>query len=318
MVRAGVPDGSRDISRTVQFPKQGSDSDIIRLEGRKDVVDKIAAAILEIVAQRESQITETIDVPTDKHRGLIGRGGDAKRALESKFQVTIDIPRQGDGKTGVKISGQPEDVKKAVAHIRTLIQEQEGETMQIPRAFHHAVSNKGQLFKTLRQNFQVTVDHAGQTPPPKPSADAAPRANLGSLPLITDEPDTAADAFSWTIVSTTSNEQGDIPWVLKGPADGIARAKKAVETALEEAKKQDTTGYLVLPDPKTYRYVIGQGGRTVNSIRRQSGCKIDVPRDQARDQPIEITGTKEGVEMAKELILAAVREGQSGRGRRGE
>ena len=313
MIRAGVPDERREISRAVQFPKQESDGNTIKLEGRKEVVDKIAAAILETVAQRESQVTEVVDVPTSQHRVLIGRGGDARRGLESQFRVTIDIPRQGDGKTGVKVSGQPEDVKSAVAHIQTLLQEQQGETMQVPRALHHTISNKGQLFKTLRQNFQVTVDHAGQTPPPKPSGSAAPApADTGALPLITD--DASPDSHSWTVASSngSSAESGEIAWVLRGSTEGVARARKAIESALEQASKQDTTGYLVLPDPRTYRFVIGQGGRTVNSIRRQSGCKIDVPRDQAPGEAIEITGSSQGVEMAKNLILAAVREGQSG------
>jgi polyribonucleotide nucleotidyltransferase len=89
----------------------------------------------------------------------------------------------------------------------------------------------------------------------------------------------------------------------------VGRAKEAIQKALEQAQKQDATGYLILPDPRTYRHVIGPNGSKVNAIRKQSNCKIQVPRDQAKDEAIEIVGSQEGVEIAKDLILAAVREG---------
>lgn len=275
-------------------------------------MDKIVAHIQDFVSQRENQVTEVVEVPTEKHRSLIGRGGDVKRGLESQFKVSLDIPRQGSGQTGVKIVGQAADVEKAKEHILGLIKEQAGETVQVPRKLHHAISNNGQFFRRLRSDHHVTVDHAGHAIPEKPSA-PAPGARTGALPLITDDEDSTGDAHSWIIVEgASSSEEGDIPWVLRGSPENVEKAKKAIEAALRQAAGQNATGYLVLPDPRTYRHVIGQGGSKVNSIRKQSGCKITVPRDQAGDA-IEIVGSREGVEKAKELILAAVKEGVSGR-----
>ena len=190
----------------------------------------------------------------------------------------------------------------------SLIQQQQGEVVQIPRNAHHAVSSNGQLFRQLRNNHQVTVDHAGHAVPQKP--DGSARAHAGPLPLITDDAGAAADAHSWKVVKTVSTEEGDIPWVLRGSPENVQKAKEMIQKALEQSKKTDATGYLVLPDPKTYRHVIGPNGSKVNAIRQQSNCRIQVPRDQARDEAIEIVGTQEGVEKAKDLILAAVREGQ--------
>lgn len=270
-------------------------------------MQNIIKRIEEMVAERESQVTEVVDVPTDQHRSLIGRGGDTKRQMETKFSVAIDVPRQGDGKTGVKIVGRPENVEQAKEHIQSLLKSQQGETVQVPRSMHHAVSNGGQFFRQLRSNHHVTVDHAGAALPSKP--DGSARENGGSLPLITDDDDANADAHSWKVVKTTSGEDGEIPWVLRGSPENVAKAKELIQKALEQAEKQDATGYLILPDPRTYRHVIGPSGSKVNSIRKQSNCKIQVPRDQAADEAIEIIGTSEGVEVAKDLILEAVREG---------
>ncbi|KAI1490767.1 RNA binding effector protein Scp160 [Biscogniauxia mediterranea] len=311
VIKAGGPEDRRLQARTVQFPKQDADGNAIRIEGRQDVVDKIIASIQAMVSERENQVTEILDVPVEKHRSLIGRGGDAKRQLESQFKVSIDIPRQGSGSTEVKIAGLPDNVEKAKEHISSLVKEQQGEVLQIPRKYHNAISDNGQFFRRLRNDFKVTVDHAGQALPPK-NKPSSTRANNGALPLITDDADSAVDVHSWTIVDNASTEEGDIPWVLKGNQENIEKAKNAIQAALEQAKNS-STGYLILPDPSTYRHVIGAGGSKVNAIRKQSGCKINVPRDQNKDEAIEIIGSREGCEKAKELILEAVREGQAGK-----
>lgn len=246
-------------------------------------------------------------MPTDKHRSLIGRGGEAKKRLEEQFSVTIDIPRQGSADTAVKITGEEANVEKAKDHIVNLTKEKPSETIQVPRNLHQAISGeRGQFFRKLRSDLHVSVDHAGQTPPPKPTA--AARANGGALPLITDEAD--QDAHSWNVVVGVSDEEGEIPWVLKGSPENIEKAKPLITAAMAQAKN-NVTGYLVLPDPSTYRHVIGQGGSKVNSIRKQCGCTIDVPRKDV-GEAIKVVGTKEDVEKAKELILAAVRDGENG------
>ncbi|KAG6012946.1 hypothetical protein E4U43_007564 [Claviceps pusilla] len=311
VVGAGGSDDRRELARTIQFPKQEADGNTIRVEGRTEVVQKIIKRIQEIVGERDSQVTEVIEVPIENHRSLIGRGGETKRQMETDFSVSIDVPRQGDGKTGVKLTGRPENVSKAKEHIADIVKQQQGESIQIPRNAHHAVSNNGHLFRQLRNNHQVTVDHAGHAVPSKP--DSSARVNSGSLPLITDDAESTADAHSWKVVQTVSTETGDIPWVLRGTPENVQKAKDIILKALEQAKKTDATGYLILPDPKTYRHVIGPNGSKVNSIRQQSNCRIQVPRDQAKDEAIEIIGTKEGVEKAKDLILAAVRDGQKPR-----
>ena len=127
-------------------------------------------------------------------------------------------------------------------------------------------------------------------------------------PLIIDDPSANNDSHSWeTHDLHASSEEGDIPWVLSGPSpDAVAAARSRLEKALEEASKHDTVGFLTLPDPRAYRYVIGPGGSEINRIRKQSGTKIQVPRDQNKGEAIEITGDKSGCEEARDLILEIV------------
>lgn len=64
-----------------------------------------------------------------------------------------------------------------------------------------------------------------------------------------------------------------------------------------------------------YRLVVGPGGSTINDLRKKTGTKIQVPRDQAKDEAIEIVGTRDGCEEARQLILDIVSKGGNG-GRR--
>ena len=129
------------------------------------------------------------------------------------------------------------------------------------------------------------------------------------MPLITDDPSANSNAHSWEaheLHGTT--EEGEIPWVLAGPSvEAIAAARAKVQRALEDASKQDTVGFLILPDPRVYRHIIGPGGTEINRIRKQTGTKIQVPKDQSKGEAIEISGARAGVEEARDEILEIVK-----------
>lgn len=309
VIAAGGPDDKQKINRMVRFPRaEDTEGSTIRIEGPKDVADKIAAQIQELVSERDSQMTETMEVAPEKHRQLIGRGGETRRQLESKFSVSLDIPKQsvtGAARSQVKISGQPSDVEKAKAHIAELVKDQEVTTINVPQKYHHTVSDNGTLFRRLRNDHKVTVDHAGKRPPAKSNAPTPKRG--GAVPLITDDAD-ASSGHSWELHSLYSSApEGDIPWVLSGPSSTeIGKAKSRIEAALAEASKVDSTGFLILPDPRSYRLVIGPGGSEINRIRKQTSTKITVPGKGSEAEAIEIIGPKAGVEEAKEEILRVV------------
>lgn len=318
---AGGPDNARELARMVRFPRAESDESLIRVEGPKNIVEKIVASLQAQAASLEKQVTEIVEISPDKHRLLIGRGGETRRSLEEKFTVQLDVPKQtttGAARSQVKISGEPTQVEKAKEHILDLVKGQEGDTVQVPLHLHHVISDNGQFFRRLRNEHKVTVDHAGKQTPPRPSQEQGGKARKGAngaLPLITDDTGAGADAHSWELVENNPTE-GDasatIPWILRGPADNLPKARQTLEKAIEAASKPSATGYLILPDPRSYRLVVGPGGSTINSIRKKTGTKVQVPRDQAKDEAIEIVGTKDGCEQARDIILDIVARGGSG------
>lgn len=307
----------------VRFPRaEDAEGSTIRIEGPGDVVDKIIAQINDMVNTRDSYTTESLQVPSEKHRLLIGRGGEIRRNLESQFNISLDIPKQtvtGAARENVKITGQPDDIAKAKAHIASITKDQEAATIAVPLKYHHTVSDNGQLFRRLRNDHKVTVDHAGKRPPPKPAAPTPKRnapASSAALPLITDDSADSADSHSFDMHALYADApDGDIPWVLSGPSTSeLEAARKKIETAVAEAGKSDTAGFLILGDPRLYRLVVGPGGAEINRIRKATGTRINVPGGRGKGgsggdggEAIEILGGREGVEMARDEILKTVR-----------
>lgn len=333
VIQAGGSGDSRELNRMVQIPKADSSSNDIRVEGAPSIVEAIIAAIQKFALDRDSQVTETIEVPPGRHGAIIGRGGETRKAIESDHNITMQIPATtvtGPARSQIKLSGAPEDVAKAKERILSMTKESEGVTIDMPHHLHHAVADtNGNIFQQLRRDLRVNIDHAGQQKPTRPAPPAKTKqAAQANMPLITDEGNSSSSAaqdpqkdhtFDIVDLAPTATSSETIPWILRGPdSAAVQRAREQIEAAMAAAQ-EGVTGYLVLPDPKTYRYVIGQGGSTVNTIRRETGARIDVPKAGAgAGGAIEIGGTRSQVEAAKEMILGAVVQGieSAGGGRR--
>lgn len=250
---------------------------------------------------------------------MIGTGGNIRKSIEQQFNVLIDIPRRDSNKTDVKIAGRPEGVAQAKEHIISLTKQPEGTTIMVPRSVHHTVADGGRIFRDLSRQG-IKIDHKGQQPPKRPQADggAGRRANNADAPLITDDP-ADGQVFSFDIVSQNAGsegESGEIPWVLIGgrevTQENIAKAQKRIEEAMQRASEPRCTGYLRLADPRLHRHVIGRGGSTINSIRKQTDCDIQVPggnKSQNNGEEITIVGSEENVLLAKDLILQEIEKG---------
>lgn len=306
--KAGGSDNSAD---NVKFPARGEDSNTITVKGTQDVVDSIIKQIESLVSERENSVNETIDVPIKLHRNLIGAQGANRKELEAKFGIGMIVPRQNSGETGVKLSGPPENVQKAKEHIMAMADSQKGETINVPRKFHHAVAQNGATFGEFTR-MGVRIDHAGQKPPSRPKA-GAPKSN-GDLPLITDQPD-GKSAHSWEIVPLTTNEEGEIVWNIVTTRDAkegaVDKAKARIQELLKQAEEPKFTGYLTLPDPSLHKRIIGSAGKTINGMRNATACDIQVPRPNDKTDAITITGSEEGVLKAKDMILDVIEGGSS-------
>ena len=100
----------------IRFPKTDADGNTIRVEGQKSIVDKICASIEAMVSDQESQTTDIAEVKPDKHRLLIGRGGETIKDLQERSGCHVNILGESKSVSGlrpVNLIGSPEAVRVA-------------------------------------------------------------------------------------------------------------------------------------------------------------------------------------------------------------
>uniref|UniRef100_A0A914XKF7 K Homology domain-containing protein n=1 Tax=Plectus sambesii TaxID=2011161 RepID=A0A914XKF7_9BILA len=114
-------------------------------------------------------ITEVAEVPFEFHGNLIGRSGETVRALMQNYDVSISIPPADQQLNEIKISGQAESVKDAIAEIGRRVDEfklgaKDRElrmfqlTVQVPPEYHQRlIGPRGQKINQMRAKHDVQI-----------------------------------------------------------------------------------------------------------------------------------------------------------------
>jgi predicted PilT family ATPase len=296
---------SDGISRKLlQIPEAGSDSNKISSTGPKKVVEKIIDQVKELVAEKESSVTESIEVPKEKHRLLIGPGGSTRRGLEEAFNVIVNVPRSNEKSSVVTINGQPENVEKAKAKVNELTADSWKTVVDVPAYVHAAVFQRGLFTRKLRIEHNVEVTFGDSNRRAQNLSNKAP-----AIPK--DARGSEEENFKFiTVDDEVSKDENDtIPWRLAGDDNEVAEAEKLIQEAIKRHCDDDTLGFLWVKDPvNTFPKIIGSQGARLNNIRKKSGAQITVPKptDKVNDI-IFVKGQRTAVEKAEKLLSAEIK-----------
>lgn len=149
-------------------------------------------------------------------------------------------------------------------------------SLTVPLKYHHAISQQGNFYRTLR-SFGVSVDQSAQ--PKKSAVPLSPSGNDSSARI--DEPED--DAVQWEVVANYQDaEDGDSTWTFKARDQaGLDRAIQLTNEAIGHAKNMAYVGYLTLPDRTLFPRIVGSKGSNVSRLRQETGADITVSRDTA-------------------------------------
>lgn len=318
IVRCGGPTDPKLQAGLVRFPRQGEPSEEVRLRGEPKLVQKIKAELEIAVAALRDRIVLGVDIPAVQHRSLIGRGGQHLNELQKKYSVMVQFPGSRSYPQGgepentealvdadpaniVRVTGSRAAVEKAIdelkSHIREPPPELVTEIILVPAKYHHAVTQQGNIFRTLR-SFGAHVEHSNV-----PAKAAVPTPPPGAASARIDETGEGGEDIQWHVAASYSEgEEGDVEWTVKArDQDGLERARQTIEEAIEHAKTMTHVGFLTMPDRSLFPRIVGSRGANVSRLRAETGADITVSRE---DSSIVIAGSEEAVEAAKEAILA--------------
>lgn len=153
----------------ISFPKNDSDSNEVSIRGSKQCVEAARARIEDIVEDYEKQITDTVTIPAQYHRGLLAGRGAKIHELQSKFNVSIRFPNyreeEAEGADVVTISGRDTKVEEAKEALLALVPI--SKVIQLPVDMHRSIIGRGgeavslnlKIFSVLN-NFLISGSQA--------------------------------------------------------------------------------------------------------------------------------------------------------------
>lgn len=190
--------------------------------------------------------------------------------------------------------------------------------MTVPLKYHHAVTQQGNLFRSLR-SFGVHVEQSAS--PKNPPVPARPAADEGTSSARIDDTESAPSVDAqWQVVLNYQNaEEGEATWTFKAPDQAtLDKATTLTSESIKHAEEMTHVGFLTLPDRSVFPRIVGAKGANVARLRAESKADITVSRDDntiviigecscvfalSRMYEFVFTGSESALETAKDAIL---------------
>ncbi|KAJ9069813.1 hypothetical protein DSO57_1014697 [Entomophthora muscae] len=291
----------------VKFPKDKSDTVIVT--GEPALVEKICAALTREAQRLEDLVTIKVAIAPEHHSSLIGRGGSTLRSILDKYKVEIHFPHrnaEGEAASTVVISGSEADCNAARADLLERLPSDEHVPLTMRQAFFLSATGRCNTRK-LKHEFSVTAEF-----PKVPTLDFVSQGDAAAR--IDDESSHIA------CKAACITDESEVQLVLKGAKPALEKAAAFIKKQLVAVKDCSTVLRLYVP-ASSHRLIVGRQGSTVNQIRAESGCEVELPSTNTKRRPeasqfadgvaIVIIGSADGTEYAKKKILEIVGSSKS-------
>ena len=157
----------------ISFPDLGSKSEIVKLRGPKDDVEKCSKIINKNVRElMENNYQVKVPIFKQFHKFIIGKSGASIRQIRSETETRIELPESGSESDMIAVTGKKENVDKAVKRIQKIQEEMANVVtaeVTIPAKIHNTMIGSGGKL------IQSVMDDCGgvsiKFPPPESKSD---------------------------------------------------------------------------------------------------------------------------------------------------
>ena len=255
----------------ISFPDLGSKSDIVKLRGPKQDVDKCGQLLTKMYKEMlESNYQVKVPIFKQFHKFIIGKGGATIRKIRQDTDTKVDLPESGSDSDMITITGKKANVEKAQKQIQQIQAEKADVVVVdliIPAKIHNTIIGAGGKL------IQSIMDDCGGV------HIKFPEANSGSDKVT-----------------------------VRGPKEDVDKAKQML-TSLSSEKQLSSVTAEVRAKPEHHKFLIGRQGTKIQSVREKTGARIIFPNEKDKDREvITILGTKEAVAEAKKELEARVKD----------
>lgn len=313
----------------VEMPSVDSNKDTITLHGPQQ---KLGNALSVVYEKANSVCTVTVEAPAWIHKYIIGRKGVNINRLGAEFpDVHVEFKD-----SLMKIEGPPEQVEMARSTLQEIADDYVANytfaDMTVnPSHYKHIIGKGGANINRLKDELGVTINieekealNRIHIEGPKDGVRRATEElgeQIGKLENE-KEKDVIIDHLwfssligakgenirelrenfrSVQIIFPAQNEKCDIV-KLRGPKEEVDQCHKQLAGMVKEIK--ESSHVIEVPIFKQFhKFIIGKGGANIKKIREETQTKIELPGSSDANEVIVISGKKDKVEEARDLIL---------------
>ncbi|KAL2733690.1 vigilin isoform X1 [Vespula squamosa] len=315
---------------SVEMPAPDSTTGTITLRGPQE---KLGQALDKVYEKANSVRTASIEAPVWLHKYIIGRKGvNIKKVTQEMPKVNVEFTGKEDK---IKIEGPPEEVEKAQNELQLMVNDLMSkltftELNVDPRFYKHIIGKNGCNVNRVKEGTGVIINisenDGSNVIRIEGNVAGVTKAKTELLEMIKkleneNEKDVVIDHRFYRsiignkgdnikeirdkfnqvqIVIPNPGEKGDIVKI-RGPKEDVDKCHKYLMRLVKELNENNYV--LEVPIFKQFhKFVIGKGGVNIKKIREETQTKIDLPAEGEKSDVIRITGKKENVEKAKEMI----------------
>lgn len=329
----------------IQIPKQDEESDLIRITGTREAIDKAAHEIQVISNQAFSRSVDRIDIPKVFHPFIMGPFGKTLEAIMKETGAKVNVPPQSVNKDEISITGDRNSVKAAKDRVSAIYQDKvsKTETVSIEVKKHQHKYIVGPKGHTLNEIMELTGV----------SVEMPPSDSTSETVVLRGEPDILPEALSvlYRKAHSETEDEIEVPgWIqrhilghrgikfqelsqefpkvnvnfeieenrikLSGPVADVKKAIQLLKERAAEIEEQLQVEEIQVADSKHIKYIVGKNGANLKQIREDTKATIQVISSEGETksaqansaQYIRVEGSKEAVAKAKSEIESLLKK----------
>jgi len=311
----------------ITIPKE---SDIIRIVGTKEGIDR-AKHEIQIISDEQAKLAfERLNIPKIYHPFICGPDNEKAKEIANMTGARINIPPASVEKDEMTVAGEKDSVQKAVKIIMDIYKDKEKRTktvsVEVKKTQHKYVNGpRGAGIQEILRVTGVSIE----MPPTNGNNETItlrgdPDKLGNALTLLYEKANsvisTEINAPTWLHRFIIGRQGQNIQKIIKdldnkvhvefvenkimisGPPTQVQAAENLLESSLKELK--NTMSFVdITVDQKWHRHIIGKNGSNIGRIKNETGTSINIPSDSEKSNVIRIEGSPEGVAAAKQEIL---------------
>ncbi|XP_017756079.1 PREDICTED: vigilin isoform X1 [Eufriesea mexicana] len=315
---------------SVEMPASDSPTGTITLRGPQE---KLGQALNKVYEKANSVRTAMVTAPVWIHKYIIGRKGvNIKRIMQEMPKVNVEFTGKEDK---IKIEGPPEEVEKAQNELQLMASDlisklTFAELNVDPRFYKHIIGKNGCNVNRVKEGTGVVINisenDGSNVIRIEGNVAGVLKAQTELVEMVRkleneiekdviidhryypsiignkgDNIKEIRDKFNQVQITIPGpGEIGDIVKI-RGPKEDVDKCHKYLMKLVKELNENNYV--LDVPIFKQFhKFIIGKGGVNIRKIREETQTKIDLPAEGEKSDVITITGKKENVEKAKEMI----------------